>query len=189
MREVTLHGFLGEKFTKSIMLEVDTCAEAIAALRANYPDFERELVAYAPGYRVYIDERNIAEEEVTMVSKGAIRIVPHIAGSGDGLFQVILGAALIGASLIPGLNAALWSGASSMLLGMGVSMVLGGITGMLFKPPTAEAPEEKDKPSYAFNGPVNTSLEGNPVSVLFGRLIVGSQVVSADIRTSEIKPE
>ncbi|HCW20974.1 MAG TPA: phage tail protein, partial [Achromobacter sp.] len=35
--------------------------------------------------------------------------------------------------------------------------------------------------SYNFNGPVNTSAQGIPVPVLYGRMIVGSAVISAGI--------
>jgi predicted phage tail protein len=47
----------------------------------------------------------------------------------------------------------------------------------------AKNPQTKpnDTASYLFNGPVNTTEQGNPVPVLYGRLIVGSQVVSASV--------
>ena len=38
-----------------------------------------------------------------------------------------------------------------------------------------------NRASYSFNGPVNTSAQGNPVGLLYGQAIVGSAVISAGI--------
>ncbi|MNL81044.1 Bacteriophage lambda tail assembly protein I [compost metagenome] len=43
----------------------------------------------------------------------------------------------------------------------------------------ADGPE--NGASYNFNGPVNTTAQGNPVPLLYGRMIVGSSVISAGI--------
>jgi len=43
-----------------------------------------------------------------------------------------------------------------------------------------------NKPSYLFNGARNTMTQGNPVPVGFGELGVGSQVISAGIRSVQI---
>ena len=82
--------------------------------------------------------------------------------------------------------AALWTqGAivAPMMLSMGVSMALGGVSQMLS--PQQRGLSANDGPdngaSYNFNGPVNTSAQGNPVPVLYGRMIVGSAVISAGI--------
>jgi hypothetical protein len=43
----------------------------------------------------------------------------------------------------------------------------------------------ENQPSYAFNGPLNTQAQGNPVPVLYGELIVGSAVLSAGITAKD----
>jgi len=40
--------------------------------------------------------------------------------------------------------------------------------------------------SYVFNGAVNTTAQGHPVPVGYGRMIVGSAVISAGIDVDEI---
>jgi predicted phage tail protein len=61
--------------------------------------------------------------------------------------------------------------------------VLGGVAQMLS--PQQKGLSSKDSPdngaSYNFNGPVNTQAQGNPVPLLYGRMIVGSAVISAGI--------
>lgn len=44
---------------------------------------------------------------------------------------------------------------------------------------TMDRPE--NRASYSFNGPVNTSIQGSPVGLLYGQLTVGSAVISAGI--------
>lgn len=39
--------------------------------------------------------------------------------------------------------------------------------------------------SYNFNGPVNTTAQGNPVPLLYGELIIGSATVSAGIYSQD----
>jgi predicted phage tail protein len=66
--------------------------------------------------------------------------------------------------------------------------MLGGVTQMLFSPKSAQSVERpENRPSYSFDGAVNTTAQGSPVSVLYGGpLIVGSQVVSAGLSVEQI---
>jgi predicted phage tail protein len=71
---------------------------------------------------------------------------------------------------------------------IGWGLVLGGVSSLLFTPKThdpAATERPENKPSYAFNGPVNTTAQGNPVPVGYGRLRVGSQVISAGLYVEE----
>ncbi|NRD60848.1 hypothetical protein HRD49_03720, partial [Corallococcus exiguus] len=76
-------------------------------------------------------------------------------------------------------------GAGVPLITAGISLVVGGVSQLLFAPPTATGPDEDDanKPSYVFNGPVNTLAQGHPVPICYGEMEVGSCVVSAGIVT------
>jgi predicted phage tail protein len=122
-----------------------------------------------------------------------IRIAPVVAGAAkSGLGQVLLGAALITAAIFmpPSIGAISLFGSAtvaSVVGSIGVSLVLGGVAQML-SPPKDLSPGSQDtsSPSYAFNGAVNTTAQGNPVPVGYGRLIVGSAVISAGISTQDI---
>ena len=129
---------------------------------------------------------------VAMGSANELHILPAVEGAGDGLGQVLVGAALIGASFfIPGAGAlgygVITQGA---VAGLGASMALGGIASMLSPSPKAgnyserESPDER--PSFLFDGPVNTSTQGLPVPVIYGRVRTGSVVVSAGINIEEM---
>ena len=120
-----------------------------------------------------------------------ITIAPVVSGAGgNGLGQILLGAALIAVSWW---NPMGWAAAGSFLsqatlYSVGTSMILGGVAQMIAPTAKAQDPSERpeNQPSYVFNGAVNTTAQGHPVPVGYGRLIVGSAVISAGIDVDEI---
>jgi len=190
MRKVRLLGELGKKFGKAIELDVKTPAEAVRALCVNFPGFEKFVATSEQrnvGYRIVVGKEDRSAEELhDPVGKSDIKIVPVLMGAGgDGPFQIVIGSILIAASLVgnyffPG------NPISPYLMNAGVAMVLGGVVQLLT--PLPDAPDEgpENRPSYIFNGSVNTSAQGYPVAVGYGRMIVGSAVISAGIDTDDI---
>ncbi|AVG39997.1 tail assembly protein [Achromobacter insolitus] len=193
LRDVRLYGKLGAQFGRVHRLAVANTAEAIRALCVVLPGFEQALASSEERgirYACFLGKRNIGEDEIRVPpGDDVIRIAPILAGAKQGgLFQTLLGAALIVAAFYMPASIALPLGAKGaiaapMMLSMGVSMALGGVMQMLS--PQQRGLSAKDGPdngaSYNFNGPVNTSAQGNPVPVLYGRMIVGSAVISAGI--------
>ncbi len=193
LRDVRLYGKLGAQFGRVHRLAVANTAEAIRALCVVLPGFEQALASSEERgirYACFLGKRNIGEEEMRIPpGDDIIRIAPVLAGAKQGgLFQTLLGAALIVAAFYMPASIALPLGAEKaiaapMMLSMGVSMALGGVVQMLS--PQQRGLSAKDGPdngaSYNFNGPVNTSAQGNSVPVLYGRMIVGSAVISAGI--------
>ncbi len=191
VRTIRLYGYLGTRFGRIHRLAVANAAEAIRALSVMVPGFDAEMIASkirGVRYAVFLGRQNIGKDDLVLPpGRDDIRIAPVLQGAKrGGLFQTLLGVALIAAATIfaGGVGAAFTSkglvGATAML---GASMALGGIVQMLSPQPgglsASDRPE--NKPSYGFNGPVNTSAQGNPVPLLYGRLTVGSSVISAGI--------
>jgi predicted phage tail protein len=174
---------------------VASAAEAVRALSANFPTFERELVSSGErgvGYKVLVGRDELNLERLHEPSgQQRITIAPVISGAGgNGLGQIILGAALIA---VAWWNPMGWAAAGSFLsqatlYSVGTSMILGGVAQMIAPTPKSTDPSERpeNKPSYAFNGAVNTTAQGQPVPVGYGRLIVGSAVISAGIDVDEV---
>ena len=195
MRKVILYGRLGKLFGRVHHLAVQSVAEAIRALDANHPGlagFAAHLRKYsAPGYTVRVDDAFQSKDELHMQSDGAIRIAPVTRGSGKngGVLQVILGIVLVVVAWYTPvgwtvLGTSISSGSVMML---GASMILGGVMQMINKPPEFDMKERPEsKASYSYDGVVNTSHQANPVPVCYGRVRVGSQVVSASITTEEL---
>lgn len=197
MKEVRLYGHLARRFGRVHRYDVRSPAEAVRALCATLPGFRQHVIAHSkPGYRVLDGQQPRELDTLALPADGVIRIVPVTAGAGRGLGSVILGAALIGVGIMTGgagmAPGAAWAAGGATFAGylafnVGMSLVLGGVAQMLFpQPKTPGTPERpENRPSYVFDGPVNTAAQGNPVPVCYGRLIVGSQVVSAGMSTEE----
>jgi predicted phage tail protein len=182
MIAVKLYGHLGKRFGRVHRLDIRTPAEAIRALSANFSDFSAYLRAHsAPGYRVITDSGERGIEQLHDPMGGAsIKIVPLIAGAGNGVGQFILGAVLVAADI--------FMFHTGYLTHIGIAMMVGGVSQMLFAPPVPQGPNngKGNLPSYAFSGPVNTTAQGNPVPVCYGRLLVGSQVISGGMYAAPI---
>lgn len=149
------------------------------ALAAMVPGFGKELMTSGERgirYAVLVGKRNINEKQLEHPS-GAndIRIAPIMQGRKSGLFQTILGAALmvvgtvLAFSSVPGI-----SQAGVGLLMMGAGMALGGISQMISR--QQQTPQNLQ--SYNFNGAENTTYQGGPVPLLYGEMRVGSTVIS-----------
>lgn len=201
MKTIKLYGHLGKKFGKIHKYSVRTPAEAIRALCANFPEFKQHLLQYnSPGYHVLSGIEDCVEpkEKLHYPVTDTIKIIPAITGAGGGWGNIILGAALIA---VAWWNPMGWgviaNSAGGLLAGelaitamgyVGTALLLGGVSQLLFKPPSQSimnAAEVEQNASAYFNGPQNVSTQGNPVPVVYGRLMVGSQVISAELTASK----
>ncbi|KVR97197.1 tail assembly protein [Burkholderia vietnamiensis] len=188
VRTIRLYGKLGVAFGRIHRFVVKSPKDAVKALAVMIPGFERDLMTSKDRgirYAVFVGRRNITEKELEYPSgEDDIRIAPIAVGAKSGLFQTILGAALIAASFfVPGAGAfgiaALSQGA---FFGLGVSLALGGIAQMLSPHPSAmNGNSGTQKVSYYFSGAQNTAYQGGPVPLLYGQMTVGSTVISEGI--------
>ena len=193
MKTIILLGELGKRYGRRHMLDVKSPAEAVRALCANFKDFaafvssshERNV-----GYRVLNMREDVGQDELHNPASRRITIAPVVAGAGGTVGKILLGVVLIAAAiLVPGLGAVVLFGTTTLAtvaFGIGVSLALGGIAQMLAPQPKSQGPQEEQQPSYVFNGAVNTSAQGHPVPVGYGRMIVGSAVISAGISVEDI---
>jgi len=189
LRTVRLYGYLGVRFGRVHRLAVNSVAEAVRALCVLFPGFEREMMTSGDrgvSYACFLATNNVIDEALQApAGQDEIRIAPVIRGAKrGGLFQTVLGVALIAASFID------FGFSASVVLGMqvaGAGLALGGVFQMLA--PTQQSLSTADRPengaSYNFNGPVNTTAQGNPVPLGYGKKIVGSSVVSAGIYSED----
>lgn len=194
MKTIILLGELGKRYGRRHLLDVKSPAEAVRALCANFKDFGQFVAASSErnvGYRVLNMREDVSEDELHNPASQRITIAPVVAGAGGSVGKILLGAALIAASfLVPGLGAVTLFGTTTLAtvaFSVGVSLALGGVAQMLAPQPKFEGPDEEQQPSYVFNGPVNTTAQGQPVPVGYGRMIVGSAVISAGISVEDIE--
>jgi predicted phage tail protein len=196
-RKVKLYGRLA-KFVGKRVLEADvsSAAEAVRFLLANWPDLERHMADQH--YRVSLGDYDLGEDELhDPAGKQEIKIVPVMAGAGA-TGRIIAGIAIIALSL--GIGAIASAGVAlgglagigsvgTIFVGVGASLVLGGVAQLLTPTPTlptgSDSPNDPRK-SYSFSSIQNTSRQGTPVPVVYGETIVGSVVVSAGIDIDQV---
>jgi predicted phage tail protein len=193
MHTILLLGELGKHFGKKFKMDVKNPAEAVRALCANFPTFQKYVLDSGKRnvfYKVLVGKQARTADELHNPSgKGVIKIVPVIGGAGGrgNPFTFIAAAVLIVASIalnvvFPG------NPVSPYLMNAGIAMAISGVVQMLT--PLPQTPKQEDrpdnKPSYIFNGAVNTTAQGYPVPVGYGRMIVGSAVISAGITVDEL---
>lgn len=190
MRSIRLYGplakFLGRRQFKA---EVANAAEAVRFLLANFPQLQEHMADQH--YKVQVGQREVGEDELHEPSSQCedIKLIPVIAGAGAA-GRIIAGVALLTASFaIPGFAA--WAGptAYSLIVGVGASLVLGGVAQLLTPVPTmSTGSDSQDDPrkSYSFSGIQNVSRQGVPVPIVYGEVLVGSVVISAGIDIDQV---
>lgn len=187
VRTVLLGGELGRRFGRSHRLAVRCAAEASHALCQMLPGFEAFLMSARDrglAFAVFVNGRNISEEELTHPAGGDIRFLPVVIGAkSTGGIMAIFGAILVIVGIF-----LIWTPFGAPLIYAGVGLMVAGLAMMLApQPKDPKSEDDVDKrASYAFNGPVNTQAQGNPVPVLYGGPIhIGSAVISASIDATE----
>lgn len=198
MKKITLLGELGKKFGRTHFFDVKTTSEAIRALCANFKDFRKHLIESDKknvGYKILFKKGPLMDEKECFEpigEKDEIKLLPVIAGADSGVGKVIAGVALIAiGTAVAILSAPTGIGPTigAALISTGIAMTLGGVVQLLTPlPKMPGAPQrQEDKAGYIFNGPVNTTVQGFPVPVGYGRLIVGSAIISAGITVEDIQ--
>lgn len=190
MTNIKLSGSLAKTFGRVHQRLISTPREVFRALSVTVPGFEKYLnTSKARGltYVVMVGKRNISESDLDFPNAGQeIRIVPVIIGSKkSGLLQTILGVALVAVAVIASSGSAIALGASGWgsLAVAGGSIALGGIVQMLSPQPSGLASKQDadNKASYAFGGVTNTTAQGNPVPLGYGKRRIGGAIISAGI--------
>lgn len=195
LRTIRLYGELGKKYGKVHRLHVASVAEAIRALSANFKDFKQHLIdsdKRIAGYEVWDGKHNLSQdnvEEFQLNSDSDIKIIPRVKG-GSNAVKLVVGVVLIAVAYYFGGPAAgkamttFWQGV--MMTGM--SLALSGVVGLMTKTSSGASidSDTENTESYIFSGPVNTTKQGNPIRIGYGKMIVGSQVISASLTTADI---
>ena len=172
-------------------------------------DSEKDGVGYRVAVsKEKATEDNVAPLLMPFSDKEVFSITPVIAGAGRGFGQILAGMALIavaiaapGAGLAAGgftttgvaasgavgviapgfaLSSALAAAAGNI----GIALTLGGIAQAISPQPDSgleRGREAAQLESFVFNNVVNTAKQGLPVPIAYGRVFVGSAVLSSGL--------
>ena len=114
-----------------------------------------------------------------------------VAGASVEGSAIVAGGAAWGASV--GTGAILGSITYGNIASVGLMMALTGVSQLISPTPQAsqaaytnmERPEART--SFIYGGPVNTSEQGGPIPILYGRMRIGSTLVAASVSTDQIE--
>tara|TARA_A100001201_G_C4015541_1_gene178982 strand:+ start:19 stop:621 length:603 start_codon:yes stop_codon:yes gene_type:complete len=199
MKVVKVYGALRKRLGQCrFEFDVTTPAQAIKALCVNFPGLDKWLIDSEKdgvGYRVAISKEKITRENAAPLlmpfgTSEVFSITPVIAGAGGrGAFGIFAGLGLIAASVfIPGLGLGL-AGATVTKVGLfGGALLLGGISQALAPQPEVPSIEQSAQfESFTFSNVVNTSRQGLPVPIAYGRVFVGSAVLSSGLDVDQLR--
>ena len=134
------------------------------------------------------DKKNIAFNDFQFqLEMNVVDIVPSASGAKSfaGFVEAAIGAAIIGAAIFFTPELAPWI--VNVGIGLGASLVAGGVVGLLF--PTPKMPNGGNgvdpNASTLFNGPQNIAQYGAPIPVGFGRFRCGSLLVSEQLKVGD----
>lgn len=133
-RMIYLHGALGEKYGSEFSLAVDTPGEAIRALTSQLPGLEKDIRAGEfVCVRGNLDNGVDCDEAHLYLTFGSVKdfhIMPAAVGRGRGGGKILLGIALIAATVVSGGMALAASGLTfGGVSGMGMSGLVGAAWG------------------------------------------------------------
>lgn len=197
LRKIKLYGPLA-KFIGKRVLEADvaSAAEAVRFLVANWPQVEQHMADQH--YRVSVGQYDLSEDELhDPAGLQEIRIMPVVAGAGA-TARIIAGVALLAVSFLATAGGgAIFGAAFAKNIGLlaagqaiGASLILGGVAQLLTpvpKVPQGPGSDNDPRKTYNFSGIQQTSRQGVPVPIVYGKTLTGSVVISAGIDTVQVK--
>ena len=212
MKVVKVYGALRKRLGQCrFELEAATPAQAIKALCVNFPGLDKWLIDSEKdgvGYRVTVSKEKATDQNVSPLimpwsEKDVFSITPVIAGAGRGLGQILAGIALVavavaapgvgliaakgGFAVVPGATG-LAAGLAAAAGNIGIGLVFMGIAQTLSPQPSLDSTldESAQLESFSFSNVVNTSKQGLPVSIAYGRVFVGSAIISSGLDVDEV---
>ncbi len=214
LKVVKVYGALRKRLGQCrFEFDVATPAQAIKALCVNFPGLEKWLIDSEKdgvGYRVAISKEKVTEENVAPLlmpfsDKEVFSITPVVAGAGRGVGQILAGIALVTAAVVlapvsggasvgflGATGTGFLSAAASVAVGnIGVALVLGGIAQAISPQPSLSSlesgPEAAQLESFSISNVVQTTRQGLPVPIAYGRVFVGSAVISSGLDVTQKK--
>jgi len=184
---VKLYGSLGRQFGREHRYAISTAAESIKALKSQHKGFIEAFINTKFVKIISDNEELITGEQFHVKHRiNCVKIVPTHAGAG---IETSIAYGLVVAGVSASTAIVVAGAITSVLSSLLTALVLAGISKLLYSAPDSQSAGSSEKPdnqpSYHFNGAVNTIREGNPVPLLYGRMRVGSQIISAGLVAEE----
>ena len=214
MKVVKVYGALRKKLGQCrFEFEAATPAQAIKALCINFPGLDKWLIDSEKdgvGYRVTIGKERVTDDLSPLLmpwgEKEVFSITPVIVGAGRGFGAIAAGLGLVALALVTGgaavslgitgfapttgtLAAATFGTKLAIAAGtLGLGLTFMGIAQAISpQPDVPDFDESAQLESFSFSNVVNTSRQGLPVPIAYGRVFVGSAIISSGTDVDEVR--
>lgn len=195
LTKVYLEGAMGRNFGRGWTLDINTAAEALQLIQANRPEFGQWIRDNLKRYTKCMiicktkDGKTEALDDKTLLMKrevAEIHFIPWIEGAGKA-FNFIVGAAMIVVGAVLCCFPATQPLGTSLIVAGGGMLISGIVTAIMGR--VKKDNNNDSGTSYYFNGAQNTTRQGVPVPLIFGRCKVGSAVISSSINVADTNGE
>ena len=190
MNTIKLYGDMRERFGEEFRVDVADPVEAYRALAVQLDGF-RDMVRNS-SFQLVREMPNgsfaLTEDMFHLGMSGAtLHFLPNVQGEGKkGGFKMVLGIALVGASLfIPGSSVVLGMSLKTMGIMTGAALALGGAALLLAPTPKLSTGDGDNKDSILFGGNASVSGQNLAVPIGFGKFRVPGTPVSTRIITDQ----
>lgn len=186
MVNVRFYGSL-KQFGTEFRLDCKTPAEVVQALTSQIPKLrqfiQQGLFTVRVG-REYLDNRYLEQGlNQHLKDDATVHFTPVLKGSKKaGLFQTIVGAVMVVVGAFTS-----WAGGAALIAG-GIGLIAGGVAQMLTKMPSMSTGKDAErKQSTSFSNLSNMAAQGRPMPLAYGRIRVGSLIISQGVETMDIE--
>nr|DAY40523.1 MAG TPA: tail assembly protein [Bacteriophage sp.] len=186
MVNVRFYGSL-KQFGAEFRLDCKTPAEVVQALTSQIPKLrqfiQQGLFTVRVG-REYLDNRHLEQGlNQHLKDDATVHFTPVLKGSKKaGLFQTIVGAVMVVVGVFTS-----WAGGAALIAG-GIGLMAGGVAQMLTKMPSMSTGRDAEKKqSTSFSNLSNMAAQGRPMPIAYGRIRVGSLIISQGVETMDIE--
>nr|DAM43560.1 MAG TPA: tail assembly protein [Caudoviricetes sp.] len=186
MVNVRFYGSL-KQFGTKFRLDCKTPAEVVQALTSQIPKLrqfiQQGLFTVRVG-REYLDNRYLEQGlNQHLKDDSTVHFTPVLKGSKKaGLFQTIVGAVMVVVGAFTS-----WAGGAALIAG-GIGLIAGGVAQMLTKMPSMSTGKDAErKQSTSFSNLSNMAAQGRPMPLAYGRIRVGSLIISQGVETMDIE--
>ena len=168
---------------KEFDVKLHSVRQAVSFLINNFPKTEAYMSQRY--FKILVNNYEIEESEINNpIGLEDISFIPVITGAGGSVGRIIGGAAIgtfgLGAGSI---------GVGTLAVGIGASMVLSGVSEMLFPLPKPQEFKNEQDPriSFGFSGIQQSSRAGSSHPIVYGEIFSGSVVISAGIDNEQVR--
>lgn len=157
------HGQLRELYGPEAVMHADTVASAVEGFSRQNADWPKDMLVEVVGY----DRPELLKEHAE-----EIHLMPAMCGGGGKFGSILLGAAMVGLTFLPGAGQLLQGimiGLKSSLIIAGGMLMLQGVMGLFMKAPKMKKNQDPEASKYLGINK-NTTEIGTPITMAWGQI-------------------